>query len=768
MKLRWIAVPFVLAGALASAHLYEAIRGVHFKSASRSVDFGRPPARFANLMTTQTGSNIWRPGTTYLSADYSNSEYEEVLWEEEDRYDDAERAEARRAKELVAAYQNGRHAERRDDRAAAVALYRRMLRRGQGDIAFLRGRIDLYSEVGPGPVQGLSSYLAATAWRFDPRAALPSKFAPKLAPFVEYQAASGANLNVAALLRVAERYPGSSRAPAALIMAARALTQGKRKNYTVPDLRQADGILRTLLQRYPQSRFTFAARGGLGRIAFLKRDYFGALRHYRRQFGTADGVAQERNALNSVLLCTTALGNKAASAECLIELLPRAKERMDVVELLKTRLSKFEARDARDLGARLKRDPQLLTEYLEFRLDFTKPTPELYGFASTPGISGISLARLANAALLLRDGPRARHLARKALAKPEERDSHAMATFVLASVERRSGSLQAARKRYSGIVRRWPKSYLVGGARENLALLNERFGDLDSALDQYMALKYRDDVAYMSDIRMTPQQLDSYVRSRPRQPHRNELIYTLGMRYLRAEKWANAERTFAMLSPRERRSLTTGKGENDYEGGLQDPLATLRALRGLETKFRSVRSRSAKAAVLYETGDYYYRHRQLLLYSLPAWRGHRSQAIDYSWNSTVALAADDRALDRHHREHEALAHALRRFQRVVREYPETSSAPKAAYWGACAAARLAKFNDYWRWRDRNAAMSGEATRLLRFAERAKDPRLAKRAKKYGKVFRDQYQRDRLASASYKSPRRRFGSWLGSDAWEDDK
>ncbi|MGV3617723.1 MAG: tetratricopeptide repeat protein [Fimbriimonas sp.] len=747
MKLRWIAVPLVLVAALAASHTYQVIEGVHFKAQGKDVDFGLPPNRYSDIYATYLdfGEKTWRPGTEYLG-------------EEGDGYLYNYGYSPRRANQAKL-YRRARNAEARGDYPAALATYREMTRRGLGSPGFVRERIDLLKETGGRRIDGLAQYLRATAKVGSPTE-LAKTADPTLAPFVAYEEARrayGAPTAASRFIKIAEDFPDSSRAPAALITASRKLTQGEGGRPSTTDLRLANHAVHTLLARYPKSRFTWSARGERGRIEFLQRRYSAALVHYERQLRDAKDQTERRKALTSILLTEETRGRRDLVAATCLRLLPFAKDPMYVVDQLGAVLSRFDAKDASRFGTRLRQNSKLLEAYLEYRVDFTEPTKDLFQFATTPGISSRSLARLGSVGLTFKDAARARRYARMALAKPDGRDGHALATFTLATLDRRAGRKRTARDRYASVLQRWPGSYLVGGARENLALLEEQLGNLDEALDHYTELKYREDFAYMVDARMSSRQLAAYIRSRPNHPKRSTLIYTLGMRYLREARWSSAEQTFARLSRYQRRTLTNRTGWARDEGGLQDPLATLRALRGLDRQFRRAKTRAAKAAALYATGDYYYTHRHLLLYSPPAWLGVRSTAFSYSWNASVAQPLDDRALKRHHDEHEAVSQALRRFRRVVREYPETAAAPKAAYWAACADIRLAGFSGYWRWRDDD--FIGEAVRMMRFAERAKDPVLAQRARKYHRVFRDRYTSDRMAFSNLKAPERRYtGGW----------
>lgn len=748
MKLRWIAVPFVFAAVLAAGHVYQVINGVHFKVRGEEVDFGLPPSRFSDKTVNPISYAEWRPGTAYTDPDY-------------DEWLKIEAWEGRRRVNQNALYRKAREAEQRDDRAAALAIYRQMDKRGLGASGFVRGRIDLFTAVGSRPVDGLSAFLDATARGPKPPQSWSATNDPAFAPFVAYERAlatpsDGAKLTPD-LIAVAERYPESPRAPAALIMASRALTQERRDWYPPADLRAASGAVHLLLHRYPKSRFAWAARGELGRIAFVQKRYAEALRHYDIQVAGAKDRTEKRKALTSILLTEDAWGRRDRVAATCLRLMPFAKQRGYVVLRLAESLGFFDAKDALRFGKALRADPALLAEYLEYRTDFTTPTKDLFRFSTTPRITSLSLARLASVALKLKDAPRAKRYASRALQRLDERDAHALATFTLATLDRRANRKVAARDKYESILYRWPKSYLAGGARENLALLNEQLGDLGNALDQYTELGYHEDFAYLIDARMSSAELAHYIATRPRHAKRSTLIYTLGMRYLREGKWARAERAFGTLSTYQRRYLTSGNQYID-EGGLQDPKASLKALRGLDRKVDQARGREAKAAALYAMGDYYYRHRQLLLYSAPAWEGVRSVAFSHSWNAAVAQPEDDRALARHHDEHEAVAQALKIFRRVVRDYPGTEAAPKAAYWGACAASRLSDYAEYWRWRDRDGHLRAEAVRLMRFAKRAKDPKLAKKAEKYYGVFRADYANARMTFAKEKSLERRFRAY----------
>lgn len=748
-KLRWLAIPLALTGAIAVGGIFQVSGGVHFKGLGQDVDFGEPPQRFAFTAWVPQGDFDyvgWRPGTRYIYRDSAKD------WEEE---------APKESKGLRLAYQRARNAELRGDLGRALSVYRGMAKDGQGDRAYVRGRIDLLEEMKGRNVVGLRAYLAATPGHVWPKAEMPKDGAKELRPFIEYDRVFEKHqltrLADRSLMAFADRYPRSSKAPAALIMAGRELVEEGRSGYSLDDLRQANEAFRRVLRRYPKSRFVWDARGGLGRIDYLRKRPLAARRHYEWQL--ANPMQGRRSvALASIAMCDRSRGRKDGMAASYLRLFADPVQTLSIVRPLKDLLASFSATDARRLDRQLRQDPALLQAYVDFRMDFTKATPDLVKLGGRSGLSGPTYARLAQAALALRKPEAVQRFARRALAKRDRNDSHALATFTLASLERRAGRNAQALQAYRSIVRRWPQSYLVGGARENLALLEERRGDLAAALDQYTVLDYEYDFAYLIDARMTTGQLARYIRSRPGHGRRKSMIYTLGMRYLRERKWSEAEATFARLSTSERRGLTRGQHWGDDQGGVQDPLATLQALRSLDQGVRKARRREAKAAALFAMGDYYYRHKYLLLYSEPAWRGMRALVIGNSWNLSAATSRDDRALRRHHEEHETYAQALAIFRRVVGEYPETAVAPKAAYWGGCAADHLAGMAPYWRWRYRSADLVGISVRLMRFAERMKDPELAAKARKYHRVFRSNYTAQQMTLAKDEAEPRYRGGW----------
>lgn len=734
MKTRLLAVPFLLIGTAALAHVSRVVQGVHFKT--EAIDFGQPPLRRAGGFDDGTGGwGAWRPGTKYRRG----------FWEEEDA------REARRAADLKRLMRQGADAEGRGDLAGARAAYRTLQAGAQGDKAFLGGRLELLNTPGIAGTRGLTDYLRAT----HPlgKGPLPKDVGPLLKPWVGYTLARTPQQYAA----VAAMYPASTRAAAALIMAARGEANVDRP--TPAGLTRARSAAQTLLKRYPTSRFAWDAHGILARLDYLGGRYPQALAHYERQAKTATTPERKANAYQSIIVCARKTRDRAAIAHAALRWMTATDVRDPYVArnfLVKT-MELFGGSDARAFHARLAKDPPSFVDYLEFRASLDTSAKDIMdlSWSAQEAVEGTSLAPhldaiVAQVALARGDG-NADQYARGAL--KGKGDDHALGTFVLATLDRRAGRFADARAGFAGLVREHPKSYLAGGARENLAIVCERLGDLAGAMDQYRALGYADDVAYLSDAKMTPAELSAYVEKHPKE---DALRYTLAMRHLRRGDWDAAEAALKPLGDAQRRKLTvTDVYGAEQDGGLQDPLATVRALRKLDADLDAAKEPEAKAAALSAIGDYYYRHKCLLLYSPPAWHGSRNYDIAFSWNVAVATEADDDALRAHHDEHETYVHALTAYRRVLKEFPSAKVAPHAAYWASVAAKRLSNMAPYWRWRDRQEDLKAESIRSMALAAESSDPVIAKRAKKYGPVFAEEREEFRKAFADEKPPARRW-------------
>lgn len=524
-------------------------------------------------------------------------------------------------------------------------------------------------------------------------------------------------------LEVAGRFPHSPRAEAALIMAARsylqeydpaALTSGGNAlagpslaPETVTKARRALHALRT---RWPNSRFTPAALGWEGRIHYRNRDYPEALRWYLCEMNAARTDDARVRAMASV----------------------------------KFALARLDADGAKRFSGLLRSDSTLLDPYLEYRLFHTEPNSAslraLAAIARGARLSPRVDERLAEIALLRGRPAEAEAHARRALTS----GSRPGALYTLASALQKRGKLATSRATYRTLIRAFPADFRIPAARENVALVSERMGDPSSTLDEYFALDYRRDVAWLVDVRMSPKAVEAYLQERPDHPQKALLAYSIGVRHLRAERYRDALRWLQSIPKTERIRLAgiDPKNAADYawyadrnRDRLQDPIQTARDLQRLTQAAKGKRGRAWAKAQL-ALADYFYQRRNLLLYNPAVWEGSRAWNLMQP-NPKVTTAEDQRAIRDHIYEHECVMRAKVLCQGVAKRVPGTPEAARALYRVATASRRLAEFNGWWRgeagkvqWRDAVRAME-------QVAKDYPSSPLAKAARKYAAVYREE-------------------------------
>src|SRR5262249_17845387 len=115
------------------------------------------------------------------------------------------------------------------------------------------------------------------------------------------------------------------------------------------------------------------------------------------------------------------------------------------------------------------------------------------------------------------------------------------------SSEWRLRDYAAARRTLKQLVAEFPHSDLAEGAGRLIAMAAEDAGDLDGALEQYIAMNYEDDFAYFVDVLMAPEQLAGFIAHHPDSPRLNDLNYALAVRYLRAKRWEETRAALARV-----------------------------------------------------------------------------------------------------------------------------------------------------------------------------------------------------------------------------
>lgn len=343
------------------------------------------------------------------------------------------------------------------------------------------------------------------------------------------------------------------------------------------------------------------------------------------------------------------------------------------------------------------------------------------------GVSGAFALRVAEANLELNQPRDAAEFARRALSlnlKATERDD---ALWVKGSAEYRLHQYDAARGTLKSLVAaEGAQGRLREGARRLLALVAEDAGDLDGALEQYLALDYTVDVAYFIDVLMTPDQLAAFIERHPQSDKLDELNYALGVRYLRANRLNEAREAYAKIRVTQQSDYfheyyygspcTLKSSYETYDcSDPKDPrgeaeqtpnvrprwvlrdLQTVNDLESLERTVTLAQGDEAKAEALYQLASYIYAGSHLLFYNTGAWNGERYvnlSSLDEYHKYRVPNEAQ--LLWQHMQEHETPARALAIYLEIVERYPNTRAARDAFYTAAVCHERLANFNEYWR------------------------------------------------------------------------
>jgi hypothetical protein len=319
-------------------------------------------------------------------------------------------------------------------------------------------------------------------------------------------------------------------------------------------------------------------------------------------------------------------------------------------------------------------------------------------------------------------------------------------------------NVPAALADFNAFLRDCPDSPLLHNAREELAILDELAENLGGALDQYFALEFQPDIAYLLDAKMSIPQIEAYYQAtpdnapvlsyelpsaeennaKPKTLHysrRDLLAYTLGIRYLREEKWDQAE---MWLKRAPALATAFNKQQDDFgfnESSAVSVLTAAHELRDAQQAVAKAGTDTARAEALYRYASYYYSHGTLLLYNGALWHGDRAFNFTIYWSEHQPTPADASVARRYHYAHEVYRHAYDLCLQVAQRYPNTPAAPKALYRAACASRRLASFNGWWREDNKQENHWTEATRLMQeLARRYPNDPLAHNARKYADVF----------------------------------
>ena len=339
--------------------------------------------------------------------------------------------------------------------------------------------------------------------------------------------------------------------------------------------------------------------------------------------------------------------------------------------------------------------------------------------------SGAFVLRVAEAQLELQNYPEALSLAKKAIAKGLESDMRAQALWVKGSSEHQQKELRTAKATFTRLTAEFPNGKLTEGARRLLAIIAEDQDDLESALEQYLALNYQYDVAYFVDVLLPTDRLARFVADRKGIPQHNKLVYSLGIRYMRDRRLDDARSALRQVQTEPdpiQHSIYDGTRDEvdkspDWDWGdrrfirtswvMQD-LKTIDTLQYLEAAVEIAPDDEAKAEAMYQLAGFYFAADDLLLYNPAAWDGMRRELLyDLSVSDRFRFANESQTLFEHSQSHDTYARAIPIYLDIASRFPNTKAAKDALYSAAVAHERLSDINDYWRTVYENGLFAGQ-------------------------------------------------------------
>ena len=354
-------------------------------------------------------------------------------------------------------------------------------------------------------------------------------------------------------------------------------------------------------------------------------------------------------------------------------------------------------------------------------LQFSKRLITIYPKLS---VGGAFALRAAQASEELDDNNATVQFARRALQSRLGDDARGQALWTVGVAEHRLHHFDAARKSFSELVHDYPKSQLIEGARRELAMIAEDAGDIDAALEQYIALDYRIDEAYIVDYLMTPEQLTAFIQKHPNSPRQNEFTYALGVRYLRDNRWNDARKTLARVQTdrdfHHNYYCSTCDCDGNKTINCNDPkvgdfevhengivkkqippalvmrdVQTANDLEGLQRAVDRAQSDEARAEALYQYASYQYEASSLLFYNPLASPGYY-QLGEFASEGKYRATGESQILFSAQQQHDRLARALKTYLQVAEQFPHTRAARDALYTAAVCHERLSNYNPYWR------------------------------------------------------------------------
>ena len=744
----WIKIALLLCVAIgAGACLSGQFDSVHFNSGMP--DFGTLPRRG---VVSFRGELSDRQETVDA---YEGASPDTELSEDRDKQESEKRKKARETKFAAA-----RQAEEAGKWTEARRLYENVVK-ADGWTGGLRDRVEILTRlayrsnlISPAFNEILQTYfknvsledganLPETAATFEKIAANPAT-EDWLRERAAYQAAcalaaAGENLRaIAGYQTYLKTYPDGAKRQDALIMLARTalLSDDPAKR----DIPAGESALNQLAKEFPKSRYRDSVPGLRARILYVQEKYPAAGQAYLA-LHDADSLELVRKKLvgspKGVL--------DAPLLEMYLKKLANAKTRTEYADALvsidRTR-ERMSAASSREFAEKLQKDYDLAAAYIYYRLYHTK----------NQAADLNSLTRLADNIAARDGGAKLPPLVRVRLAEiyyqrkmydqalkwagsVDAANVRDRALFVRGASKQKTGRKDAALADFNTLLSRCPNSFLRHSARENIAILDEAAGLRGAALDNYFALGYQLDIAFLLDIRMTPREVETYIAAHQKSPQKDLLAYSLGIRYLREERWSESEKWLKKVSPEKYVAYSKISADNYLDLASPAPLKALGELRELYQNISDAGSDNDRAAALYAYASYYSTHGTLLLYNAALWQGEREYAFQFWQNARQTSPEDAAAIRNHMVSHEVYSRSRRICLELARRYPKSPVAPAAIYRAAAACRRLAAFNTWWTAENKRHNYWDEATLLMnRVADTyPKSPQAAK-ARKYAAVF----------------------------------
>ena len=548
-----------------------------------------------------------------------------------------------------------------------------------------------------------------------------AQFEPQLADNVRYLEAAidyrDRKWNPDAFLRFARDYPRSEKREAALFTAAMA-TMKQSASYSVTAIRpgslsrncincqdelwhSARAAFERVMREYPRGRYYWDARGWLGFLSYRDGDNVSALLEYYRMLAGPDEAARINAVLSIMLISSDIEESDLSQLEARFE-----KEPATGLAYAYHRIYNIPLRWSREEENWDANDPEL-----KRIAQFATRMANRFGSSS---LTASFLVRVAEANLELANNDEAARLAARALSLGAKNEYRAQALWIRGVALRRLKQLNEAGRVLQTLVKENPNNRFTEGGRRNLAMVEEDLGHLDRALEQYLALNYRHDVAYFVDVLMTPEQLKSFIDFHPSISHRDELLYGLSVLYLRDRRWNEARTILRSLNPIARDYEEMGFGydedepdhpkiryfETDLRGvrssWIHQDLRVVNDLEKLEQEVEAASDDEQKAEALYQVAAYQYEG-NLLFYNPLGWKRARHNLLDHlQAQSRFRQPGEAQTLFANIQKHDAASSSLPIFLEVVKRFPNTRAARDAFYTAAVCHERLRDYNDYWR------------------------------------------------------------------------